>query len=92
MTGTSEDDHFSLDKDTNVFYDDEIYFTFNHMTNPTISAIQNIDEVLDHENEMSNYDPYHQSITILDTDYDNYIILYNCKEEMEDLNKALLTK
>ena len=41
---------------------------------------------------MSNFDPYHQSIKILDTDYDNYLVLYNCKEEMEDLNKAFLSK
>ena len=39
VTGASEDDHFSPDKDTNVFYDDEIYFTFNHQSNPTIAAI-----------------------------------------------------
>jgi hypothetical protein len=30
VTGASEDDHFNIEKDTNVFYDDENYFTFNH--------------------------------------------------------------
>lgn len=39
VTGVSEDDHFNIEKDTNVFYDDENYFTFNHQSNPTIAAI-----------------------------------------------------
>jgi len=39
VTGSEEDDIYHPDKDTNVFYDDEIYFTFNHETNPTLAAI-----------------------------------------------------
>ena len=30
MTGDEEDDYYSNDKDINVFYDDDVYFTFNH--------------------------------------------------------------
>jgi hypothetical protein len=30
MTGDEQDDFYSNDKDINVFFDDDVYFTFNH--------------------------------------------------------------
>jgi len=31
---------------------------------------------------MQTHDPYTQYIKVLDTDYDNYLILYNCHDEL----------
>ena len=39
MTGDEQDDIYANDKDINVFFDDEVYFTFNHQAEPTKAAI-----------------------------------------------------
>lgn len=51
MTGDEEDDYYSNDKDINVFYDDDVYFTFNHQYDPTVAAIQTLDDITDPVNE-----------------------------------------
>lgn len=36
---------------------------------------------------IENYNPFdHQTQEILDTDYDNYLFLYSCKEHNENVN------
>lgn len=39
MTGDEQDDFYSNDKDINVFFDDDVYFTFNHQIEPSKAAI-----------------------------------------------------
>ena len=32
------------------------------------------------EDYLANYNPYERAMRVLDTDYDNYLIIYNCEE------------
>jgi hypothetical protein len=51
MTGDEGDDFYSNDKDINVFFDDDVYFTFNHQTDSSIAAIQTLDDITDPVND-----------------------------------------
>lgn len=43
--------------------------------------------------EIDNYDPFKQHTQeVLDTDYDNYLFLYSCKESVENVNKEGMTQ
>ena len=46
-----QDDYFSTDKDTHVFFDDDVYFTFNHNLDSTKAAIQSLDDINDPINQ-----------------------------------------
>ena len=45
MTGDEEDDYYSEDKITNVYYDDDVYFIFNHKSDFSKAAIQTLEDV-----------------------------------------------
>lgn len=42
--------------------------------------------------DLARRNPYDQSFQILDTDYDNFLILYNCQEIVQKVNKAGLSE
>jgi len=50
-------------------------------------SILELREYKDHlEDYMKNHHPYDESMEVLDTDYDNYMFLYSCREDEASMN------